>query len=237
MLRKLLKLGVPTLKKLLCQQVPVHAQYEEIILGFLQPHHTVLDAGCGNLSRVPVVGKVATAVGIDADERISSNPGVDMLVRGDMRRLPFRDKSFDVVMSWMVVEHLDDPKACFTELRRIVRDDALVVITTPNLLHYANVLVSLMPYWLHEWFLRRIDRGHADSFPTVFKANTPNKLRQMMESARFTTVEVRCIDEGPEYCHWLTPLYAIGLIYHCLVSRFQKLSPLRPIMIGVFRPR
>lgn len=201
----------------------------------MRPHHVVLDAGCGTMSRAAVRGSCRTAVGVDADERISSNPGVDTLVRGALSRLPFRDNTFDLVISWMVVEHLDKPQACFTEFRRVCKDDALVVLVTPNLLHYTNLMVALTPFWFHELFIRHTAGRPVVSFTTRYRANTPKKLAKMMEREGFTTVEVRCIDVVPPYLDWLTPLYAAGLIYHRAVNRFQKLFSFRNIIIGVFR--
>lgn len=202
---------------------------------FVRPHHLVLDAGCGTITRAALRGSCRMVVGVDADERISGNPKLDVLLRGDLGRLPFQDKSFDAVMSWMVVEHLDNPQACFAEFARICKDGALIVLATPNLLHYENLVTALTPFGLHNWFMRHIFREQDESFPTRYRANTPMKLVKMMESEGFTTVEMRCIDSGPSYLDWLTPGYAVGLIYHRMVNRFDKLSSLRNIMIGIFR--
>ena len=174
-------------------------------------------------------------VGVDADQQISGNPGVDVFVLADLGRLPFRDRTFDLVMSWMVVEHLDNPQACFAEFGRVCKDGALVVVATPNLLHYGILVTALTPHGFHKWFIRHILQDQGESFPTRYRANTPRKLAKMMESEGFTTVEVRCIDWGPTYLEWLTPAYAVGMIYHRVVNRFDKLSSFRPTIVGIFR--
>jgi ubiquinone/menaquinone biosynthesis C-methylase UbiE len=134
----------------------------------------------------------------------------------------------------MVLEHLNDPQACFREFNRVCKEGGLVILATPNLLHYSNLVVRLTPYWFHEWFIKAILCGSGGSHPTTYKANTPKKLTSMMEKAGFEKEDVRLLDFGPAYLHWLTPAYAIGMIYHRVVNRFNRLSFLRGTIIGVF---
>jgi SAM-dependent methyltransferase len=174
-------------------------------------------------------------VGVDADEQISGNTKVDAFIHADLSRLPFRDSVFDVVTAKWVVEHFDNPEDCFMEFARICKDDAIVIYMTPNLLHYAYLLSVLTPFWFHKCFSRYVLGEKDKSFPTRYKVNTPKKMETMMRDAGFTAVEVRCTDSGPVYLGWLTPLYAAGLIYHRLVNHFDRLSPFRTTIIGVFR--
>lgn len=48
----------------------------------------------------------------------------------------YPDKSFDCVTMWDVLEHVPDPTRHMLEIRRILADDGIVVIGTPNLAHY-----------------------------------------------------------------------------------------------------
>jgi cyclopropane fatty-acyl-phospholipid synthase-like methyltransferase len=45
----------------------------------------------------------------------------------------FPDKSFDVVLASHLIEHLNDPKAFLLEVHRILKDDGVFFITTPNI--------------------------------------------------------------------------------------------------------
>jgi len=47
-------------------------------------------------------------------------------------RLPFDDRSFDLVWCSEVIEHLKDPAFAMSELRRVAKPGALLVLTTPN---------------------------------------------------------------------------------------------------------
>jgi 2-polyprenyl-3-methyl-5-hydroxy-6-metoxy-1,4-benzoquinol methylase len=47
-------------------------------------------------------------------------------------RLPFRDASFDVVMSFDVFEHIPDSDAHIEEVRRVLRPGGAYILQTPN---------------------------------------------------------------------------------------------------------
>ncbi len=236
MLKRLLKLGVPTLEKFGSQQVSTQKQFEGIIRDLLQPHHVVLDAGCGTRISTKVIKRnCRMVVGVDADEQISGNAKVDAFVHADLGKLPFRDNVFDLVTAKWVIEHLDNPEDCFREFARICKDNAIVIYVTPNLRHYTYLLSLLTPFWFHKWFAQYVLGRKDKTFPTPYKVNTPKKIETMMRDAGFTPVEVRCIDQDPAYLGWLTPLYAAGLIYHRLVNHFERLSPFRATILGIFR--
>lgn len=93
----------------------------------------VLDAGCGfgfSLSEFQEIG--IEAHGIDVSEFVvksNENPNV---ILGNVQNLPYRDESFDVVISTEVLEHLENPKQAIEELKRVLRDDGYILLTTPK---------------------------------------------------------------------------------------------------------
>jgi len=53
---------------------------------------------------------------------------------------PFKDKTFDIVLMMEVIEHLGiDPINTIKESRRVLKDDGIFVITTPNILRLQNL--------------------------------------------------------------------------------------------------
>lgn len=50
-------------------------------------------------------------------------------------RLPFRDQSFDYVLSREGIEHLEDQMGFLRECARVMRPGGKIVLTTPNLMH------------------------------------------------------------------------------------------------------
>jgi SAM-dependent methyltransferase len=46
--------------------------------------------------------------------------------------LPFADGSFDVVLSFQVIEHVPDPGRYLAEARRVLTDDGVMIVATPD---------------------------------------------------------------------------------------------------------
>ena len=234
--RKLLRLGVPTLKNLCWKQKAPLVQFDEIAINNLPGTGIILDAGCGSRTRVSAQRQCNLVVGVDRGKpETSCITGIDDFVLGDLCTLPFMSGVFDMVVSWMVVEHLERPQDCFRELSRISKDGGIVVLATPNVFHYAVLATKLTPYWFHEWTRKKLLRSPEETHPTVYGANNPGKLVRMMRDVGFECVEMRLIDSGPAYLSWLAPAYLLGLLYHRLVNRFGCFSFYRFTIIGVFR--
>ncbi len=233
LIRKILKLGIPALEKLRYRQEPLERQFESIILRHLRPDHIVLDAGCGIYTYAHIKGKCRMVIGVDADKSINRNNMANAIIHADLNHLPFPDNTFDIVMSWTVLEHIEDPQICFREISRVCKPGGLTVHTTPNMLHYANLFIKATPYSFHKWFIHKVIGANDFPYPTLYKINTPKRLEKIVRMNGFTPVETRLIDMGPIYLNWLTPAYAIVLIYHHIVNYFSFLSCLRGFIIGV----
>lgn len=97
----------------------------------------VLDAGCGEGFVAAWLRKAhprARIVGVDrCPEAIASAatrvPGAAFR-EGDVHRLPFAEGEFDVVVCTEVLEHVEDPSAVLSELRRVAR--RRLVVTVPH---------------------------------------------------------------------------------------------------------
>ncbi|MHA2277931.1 MAG: class I SAM-dependent methyltransferase, partial [Candidatus Kariarchaeaceae archaeon] len=51
---------------------------------------------------------------------------------GDLRKLPYRDESFDLVSALDVLEHVKDDQMAIYELSRILKKSGIAVITVPH---------------------------------------------------------------------------------------------------------
>jgi SAM-dependent methyltransferase len=109
---------------------------------FAQPYcagKVVLDAACGSGYGSAALGHVATrVVGIDvhvpAVEYAQSRYGggnVEFEVM-DVAALRFDGDSFDVVVSFETIEHVQDQQAFLREVTRVLRPSGTFVVSTPN---------------------------------------------------------------------------------------------------------
>lgn len=99
-----------------------------------------LDIGCahGILTRL-LSERGYNSFGIDIDrDRVETarknfgNTRLHFDVQ-DARSLEFPYQSFDLVLCLEVIEHLRDPEELLTEIRRVLRPEGLLIISTPNM--------------------------------------------------------------------------------------------------------
>lgn len=107
--------------------------------GYLLPHLgaglDLLDVGCGpGTITAELAAKVAPgrAVGVDREpavvEEARRTGGGAEFQTGDVYKLDFPTASFDVVHAHQVLQHLGDPVAALTEMRRVLRPDGLLAV-------------------------------------------------------------------------------------------------------------
>jgi SAM-dependent methyltransferase len=57
-------------------------------------------------------------------------------LRGDLTRLPYRDKSFDFVSALDVLEHIKHDQLAISEMSRILKEEGILFITVPHRMKY-----------------------------------------------------------------------------------------------------
>lgn len=154
------------------------------LFNFIQPK-TVLDIGCGcgfhdkemaNFSFVKEIHAIDySAKSIEAANREYPHPKVHRSTT-DLRDLA--SASYDLVVSWQVFEHLDDPDAYFESALRVAHTGGWIAIFTPNRLRLSNV----------KRILKRQPVQYCD--PQHFHEYTPRELKKI--GKRF----------GLECIHW-----------------------------------
>lgn len=108
------------------------------LLGHLRPGMSLLDVGCGpgtitcDLARRLSPGRV---VGIDSSPSVIAEAtvvgaGIPSLTFevGDLFALGFEDATFDAVHAHQVLQHVGNPVAALTEMRRVCRRGGIVAV-------------------------------------------------------------------------------------------------------------
>jgi len=80
-------------------------------------------------------------------QRLSAS-GLDyQSVKIDELPLSFSDRSFDFICSYETVEHVCDYKIMIAELRRVLTDDGILIVTCPNRswewVHWLTVVINI----------------------------------------------------------------------------------------------
>ncbi|MBW3003736.1 class I SAM-dependent methyltransferase [Candidatus Woesearchaeota archaeon] len=109
-----------------------------------------VDVGCGFGIFMRIVGKEypnAKIYGVDLRDEEQLKYGYDIVnnknalfIRADALNLPLKEKSFDIVLTTDVLEHVNDPIKGLDELSRIMKDNSLLVILVPTELFLFKLL-------------------------------------------------------------------------------------------------
>ncbi len=209
----------------------------ERVLARLSPDTVVLDlgAGAGIVSQMNFLGLAARVCGVDLDPRVEANPFLDEGRVADGQSIPYPDAVFDLVFSDNVLEHLERPAEVFSEVARVLKPGGLFIFKTPNKWHYMPLISRCTPYAFHRWMNRKRGRAEEDTFPTLYRANSPGDVRRLAARTGFEVEAVELVEGRPEYLRIHPVTYVGGLIYERLVNGLPFLKGLRVVLIGSLR--
>jgi len=129
---------------------------------------SLLDIGTGNGEIARYLSQFYHVVSVDiVDQRDVCDGFTFVQVNGIA--LPFADKSFDVVISNHVIEHVENADLHLSEIKRVLKDDGLVYLATPNRFwpweaHNAIPLLHYLPAAQFNRLLKVLDRYQEDVF-------------------------------------------------------------------------
>jgi len=223
--------------------------YQEAVAAAVTPATRWLDAGCGwhafpawpNYpaweleAEREVVTRAELVVGCDLDPQVAKHRTFRHLVQTDLICLPFAAESFTLVTLNMVVEHLDTPSTVFAEITRVLAPGGRILIHTPNILNYF-ALSHLIPRDLKVRILKHVgdDRPAADVFPTKYRANTPSRLRYLMNKAGLIEEWCRMLTSVPSIpAKWRMLYQAESLMLRALATDCGR--PFRASILAQFR--
>lgn len=117
----------------------------ESVGAVLSPGGRLLDVGCGagsvaDLARASFQRVCGCDLSIHALRRASLRGMAVACVDLNAGVLPYRDNSFDCVTCLEVLEHVVDPLRLLKEVRRVLRPQGRLVLTTPNIRYFRNIL-------------------------------------------------------------------------------------------------
>jgi ubiquinone/menaquinone biosynthesis C-methylase UbiE len=117
----------------------------------------VLDIACGEGYGTYLLGKSALQVfGMDIDEKVirfaKEKYKKDNLEfkPGNIENTGFKDYSFDIIISFETIEHLDNHIAAMNEIKRILKPDGILIMSTPDRDKYNFIRSVPNRFHLHE---------------------------------------------------------------------------------------
>jgi ubiquinone/menaquinone biosynthesis C-methylase UbiE len=207
--------------------------FSKLVGEIIKPQIRLLDVGCGRANVVIDDYRkfINEAVGIDVDtEAVEGNHSLDKIVIGNIDKMPFPDRSFDVIISQWVVEHLQDPERVFTECYRVLKPGGYFLFVTP----YAYSSIILIKRIVGPSLTKRIlslvyGREEKDCFETTYRANTPNALLRQLSKAGFKK-DVLIRNPDPSYWGFNALVFKIALMFEKIIPQHTTMQ-----LIGRFK--
>jgi len=114
----------------------------------------VLDLGSGEgFGAAILAGTAADVVGIDIDEPTVAHstanyaaPNLSFRVASALDLSSFEPESFDAVVSFEMIEHVDEQVQVMTEIARVLARDGLLIMSTPDRRAYSDATEQKNPY-------------------------------------------------------------------------------------------
>lgn len=114
-------------------------------------------------------GWIVEGIEFSADAAESSREAGFSVHVGSVENAPSYDALFDIVIGWMVLEHLHDPLRALTKLASWTKPGGYLVISVPN--------AGSMDFSIFQ------DAGYALQVPTHLYHYTPDTLKQILQSS------------------------------------------------------
>jgi len=119
----------------------------------------VLDAACGEgYGTALLASAAASATGVDVSPQAIEHArqryageGIEFRV-ADCLDLPFEDGSFDCIVSFETLEHLEDHDGLMKEFRRVLKPGGFVVLSSPDKAIYTDLLKNDNEHHLRELY-------------------------------------------------------------------------------------
>ena len=201
----------------------------------LQQDDVVVDVGCGRGEYIEdanayrknlriLKGKAQRVIGLDVDEAGCENPCIEEFRQITGERWPLDDQAADMIVCDNVVEHLPEPDAFFEECWRVLKPGGVVCIRMPNVRSYFGLLSRLVPSRKHSAVLDRVQdsRKAEDVFPTLYRCNTPGRLRRTLKRHGFDA----CVcghEAEPAYLSFNRIAYWLGTLHAKLAPQSIQL--------------
>lgn len=168
---------------------PIGLSRRGAIIALLQAQRSdvIGDLGCGEgLVAVKLRSGGSRIFGCDISPsraRLAVANGIDA-VSGDIMRLPYPDRFFDRVVCTEVIEHVINPIAALNEIRRVLDNDGVAVLTVPLDEHLERTLLDIPEAVLASGSYHEIkeefdlENSHLSSF-------TENSFQELVRASGF----------------------------------------------------
>lgn len=186
--------------------------HDKFILKYVKPKtngEKILDVGCGlGYVTTSLLAKKGIAYGVDLDEnalKFANKYGDASFLTANALTLPFKDSSFDYIVTLAVIEHVPDARLFLKEIKRVLKKNGEIVLATPS----AEALLG-ETHTCHE---RGLEYDYKDSF-------SRKELFQLFDSAGLKILKT----EYSLFFFTKILMYILKFVYKAKCPSFEKQS-------------
>ena len=155
----------------------------------------VLEAGCGSLCHINLENNYHIT-GIDISQKqLDRNTQLQKAILGDIQTYSFEKNSFDIIVCFWVLEHVDNPTLALNNFKSALRDDGILIIGVPNVMSMKGLVTKLTPHWFHVFIYRYIFKyslagtGENPPFLTTIRLSiSPESVLQFAKENGFSVI-------------------------------------------------
>jgi ubiquinone/menaquinone biosynthesis C-methylase UbiE len=169
-------------EEIACSSPQIYEVVERMIDELPAPASRALDVGCGCTASynyhlastgAEVVGAEYAFSFCQLAKIHAANSGASIrLVQADGTRLPFKDSSFDLVVSSETIEHIPDDRAVISEIARVLVPGGRLLLTVPNLWNASRIFRMI--------YRRTLD---LDLLPGHLREYSPSQVRDLLSDS------------------------------------------------------
>ncbi|MGB4775781.1 MAG: class I SAM-dependent methyltransferase [Daejeonella sp.] len=153
---------------------------------YFSKNRTVLDIACGEGYGSNLLAQVADSVlGVDVSSQTIAEAQKKYIhsnltfKEGRADKIPSSNSTFDVVVSFETIEHHDQHEAMMMEIKRVLKPNGILIISSPDKLNYSIKRKYANPFHVKELFIEEF-KGLIQSY---FKHSQFYQQRSMYCSA------------------------------------------------------
>ncbi|MBW1668516.1 MAG: class I SAM-dependent methyltransferase [Deltaproteobacteria bacterium] len=208
-------------QELSCFSSEVNARKLKLLDEYLLPG-SCLDIGCGNgLYGGKILEYCSELLQIDVVDRRSPEAKQYPFRIMDARKLDLPAGSYDNVIAFDIIEHLDDDVTFLQQVHRLFRGGGRLIISVPN----EN---DEQPRMMGLTHMHHVDKTHRREY-------TDESLRALLESSGFKVLEIR-----PHFNQWILNAgraLAKGNMISKLAAKTLYWQTLFYLWVGIFENR
>jgi len=162
----------------------------------------VLDVGCGEFGAAmtdaegnnifaPVFARCAQLDGLDPGDGVLRNKKIAQRFHATLEAAPLPEASYDALVSFFVLEHVETPKEFLAAACRALRPGGVFYAITPHAHHPFAFGTGLIEFLgIKKGFARATDQHNVNTYPTHNRLNTRSAVARACEGLPLANASV-----------------------------------------------